>query len=88
MARLETFTQISSVWLNKFIKDLATSKGVVLKTVDEFPGDKDLVKKALEKGPEFLDPRDAKACKEIFNFVEYYSTGAISDNIRVKYKNS
>lgn len=72
-------TQEVAVWLNKFINDLATNMKKVLDAVELFPGDKEIVKKAITDGPETLSKEDANTCREIINFVEFYSTGSISN---------
>ena len=72
-------TQEVAVWLNKFINDLAMDQKKVLNAVELFPGDKEVVKKAIVDGPDKLSKEDANICREIINFVEFYSTGSISN---------
>lgn len=72
-------TQEVTVWLNKFINDLAMNEQKVLNAVELFPGDQEIVKKAIVEGPDKLSKEDADACREIINFVEFYATGSISN---------
>lgn len=72
-------TQEVSIWMNRFINDLAADKQKVLDAVTLFPGNQNVVKGAIENGPENLSKEDADTCREILNFIEFYATGAISN---------
>ena len=72
-------TQEVSIWMNRFINDLAADKQKVLDAVTLFPGNQTVVKNAIENGPENLSKEDADTCREILNFIEFYATGAISN---------
>lgn len=79
-----SFTARAKPWLNKFINDLADDVEQVKQKARNFPGNKEVIEVALDRGPECLNPKDPYVCKEIFNFIEWYSTGKIS-NIEVTY---
>jgi hypothetical protein len=82
----ELFTIKISKYLDVFVKDIANDREKVLKVLDDFPGKDHLaIKKAILEGPETLDKTDAKLCKSLFNFIEYYSTNSISNNIEINY---
>ena len=54
--------------------------------LDEYPGKNHmLIEKAILEGPDKLPQADAEVCKDVFNFIEFYSTGKISDNIEVEF---
>ena len=80
------FTQEVSKWLNIFLDDLEKDPNIVLSKLSDFPGDHEIVKRAILESPEIF-ASDEVACKQIFNFVEYYATGNIS-NIEVSLKDS
>lgn len=82
----DTYTMLVSKYLNTFINDLAENKEKVLKKIEEYPGKNHmLIEKAILEGPDKLPQADADVCKDIFNFIEFYSTGKISDNIEVEF---
>ena len=43
-----------------------------------------MVSVALKQGLEVIDPKDPAVAKELFNFIEWYSTGKVS-KIEVTY---
>lgn len=82
----DTYTMLVSKYLNTFINDLAENKEKVLKKLEEYPGKNHmLIEKAILEGPDKLPQADAEVCKDVFNFIEFYSTGRISDNIEVEF---
>ena len=82
----DTYTALVSKYLNKFINDLSENREKVLKKLEEYPGKNHLlIEKAILEGPDKLPATDADVCKDVFNFVEFYSTGKISDNIEVEF---
>lgn len=75
----DNFTQMASIWLNKFINDLAKDKDQVLAKLETFKGgDPEIVRQAIENGPDTLDQKDPAICETLFHFVEYYATGKFS----------
>lgn len=85
----EVFTATVSKYLNKFVNDIATNKDKVLAKLEEFPGKyHTLIEKAINEGPEVLPPNDVDVVKNVFAFIEYYSTGKISDNIEITVANT
>ena len=82
----DTYTILVSKYLNNFINDLAENREKVLKKLEEYPGKNHmLIEKAILDGPDKLPQADAEVCKDVFNFIEFYSTGKISDNIEVEF---
>ena len=73
--------------LNKFTKDIFTNKKAVLKKVKGFPGNKELIKLVIEKGPTAVDQQSATICKEILDFVDFYYDGKIGHR-EIKYVGS
>ena len=78
------FTQEVSKWLNVFLDDLEKDENIVLSKLIDFPGDHEIVKRAILESPEVF-AGDVEACKHIFNFIEYYATGKIS-NVEISLK--
>lgn len=82
----DTYTMVVSKYLNNFINDISENKEKVLKKLDEYPGkNHTLIKKAIIEGPGVLPSDDADICKDVFSFIEFYSTGKVSDNIEVQF---
>lgn len=82
----ETYTLLISKYMNNFINDISENKEKVLKKLEEFPGKSHtLIKKAILEGPDSLPADDTAICRDVFNFIEFYSTGKYSDNIEVQF---
>lgn len=78
------FTKISSNWMNTFLRDLANNKDKIMRSVDSFPGNREIVKIGILEGPEKLGD-SIDAAKEMFNFISYYATGRIQE-VEIKAK--
>ena len=86
MTNSEAYTLEVSKYMNNFINDIAENKEKVLKKLEEFPGkNHTLIKKAIIEGPGALPADDVNVCKDVFNFIEFYSTGKYSDNIEIQF---
>lgn len=82
----DSFTAIVSKYLNKFINDLAENKEAVLEKVDDYPrGNKQYLRQAITDGPQSLPMDNVEICRDVFGFIEWYSTGRVSDNIEIEY---
>lgn len=75
----EDFTSKMKPFLNTLTFDLINNKTKVKEKLVKFPGDNKIINQLINKGIESFSSEDTKACKEIFNFVEWYSTGKISE---------
>lgn len=80
----EYFKELGSKWVTKFVDDIALKPEVVLKKVDSFPGNQELLRKVIKEGPAEVDQKDPDIANEIFNFIEFYNTGRVSGTIEVK----
>lgn len=78
------FTERAKPWLNTFTFDLAQTPEKVIDRIKDFPGNQEMVSVALKQGLEVIDPKDPAVAKELFNFIEWYSTGKVS-KIEVTY---
>lgn len=69
-----SFTKLFSKWLNIFLNDLDSQEDKILEKVETFPGNKEIVRKAIQDFDSF-DKKDESIASEIVNFIEYYATG-------------
>lgn len=83
----DNYTEEMKPKLNKFTKDIFLDKKRVLKRVKDFPGNKELIKLVIEKGPEAVDQKSEGICKEILDFVDFYYDGKIGRK-EIKYVGS
>lgn len=74
----EVFTLQFSKYLNVFLHDLAETPQKVLDKVIDFSGDRDIVRKAINEGPDTFEKTDTEACKTLMNFIEFYNTGSFT----------
>lgn len=75
----EDFTERMKPFLNVLTFDLINNKSKVKEKSIDFPGNTGIINQLIEKGIESFSAEDVQACKEIFNFIEWYSTGKISE---------
>lgn len=87
MTDSEIFTKEISKYMNTFVNAIAKDKEIVLAKLLEFPGDhKVLLRKAISEGPETLPANDTAVCRSMFNFIVFFATGKLIEDIEVDLK--
>lgn len=63
-------------WIEKLTSDLDANESIILNKLNDFPGNKEIVKVALDD-IEKLPPQE-EVVKTVVDFLEWYSTGKIT----------
>lgn len=72
----QSLTMKMKSWIEKLTKDLVDKESYVLNKLGDFPGNKQIVKYALQDITKL--PVQSEVGKEVVNFLEWYSTGKIT----------
>lgn len=73
---MKSLTEKMTLWIGTLTKDICEDKEKVLNKVESFPGDKEIVKFAIEDLGKL--PKNNIVGQCLIDFIEWYNTGSIS----------